>query len=118
MLTFQSVVDATVSTSAVVQAMFDQFEANGSELVLFDINRLSGMEPFIDPVTAAVLSRLTDLSPRRYGRALVTNADRESLEVVERSIRRWPDGNPHAAARPRLAAGDVLALAHRLAVPA
>jgi alpha-beta hydrolase superfamily lysophospholipase len=86
-LTFQSVVDATVSTSAVVHAMYDQLEANGSELVLFDINRLSGMEPFIDPVTAVVLSRLTDLSARRYGRALVTNTDRESLEVVERSIR-------------------------------
>ena len=86
-LTFQSVVDATVSTTAVVQAMFDQFEANGSELVLFDINRFSGMEPFIDPATAAVLSRLTDRSPRRYGRSLVTNTDRESIEVVERSIR-------------------------------
>lgn len=86
-LTFQSVVDATVSTPAVVHAMFDQLEANGSELVLFDINRLSGMEPFIHPATAAVLSRLTDRSPRRYGRALVTNADRESIQVVERSIR-------------------------------
>ena len=86
-LTFQSVVDATVSTTAVVHAMFDQLEANGSELVLFDINRLSGMEPFIYPATAAVLSRLTDRSPRRYGRALVTNTDRESIQVVERSIR-------------------------------
>ena len=86
-LTFQSIVDATVSTSAVVHALYEQLEANGSELVLFDINRLSGMEPFIEPATATVLSRLTDRSPRVYGRALVTNADRESIEVVERSIR-------------------------------
>ena len=86
-LTFQSVVDSTVSTTAVVQAMFDQLEANGSELVLFDINRFSGMEPFINPETATVLSRLTDRSARRYGRSLVTNTDRESIEVVERSIR-------------------------------
>jgi hypothetical protein len=38
---FQSIVDATVSTDAVVHALFDQLESNGSELVLFDINRLS-----------------------------------------------------------------------------
>src|SRR6185295_2225500 len=86
-IAFQSLVDATVSTAAVVHSLFDQLDTNGSELVLFDINRLSGMEPFIDPATATILSRLTDRSPRRYGRSLVTNADRDSLEVVERSIR-------------------------------
>ena len=116
-LAFQSLVDATVSTAAVVHALFDQLDGNGSELVLFDINRLSGMEPFIDPSAATILSRLTDLSPRRYGRSLVTNANHDSLDVVERSIRRGPDGDRHAAARARLAARDVLAGAHRPAVP-
>jgi alpha-beta hydrolase superfamily lysophospholipase len=96
-LAFQSLVDATVSTDAVVHALFDQLDDNGSELVLFDINRLSGMEPFIEPASAAILSGLTDASPRRYGRALVTNAGRDSLEVVERSIR--PD-RTEIAARP------------------
>jgi alpha-beta hydrolase superfamily lysophospholipase len=86
-LAFQSLVDATVSTGAVVHALFDQLDANGSELVLFDINRLSGLGPFIDPAAATTLSRLTDLSPRHYGRSLVTNASQDSLEVVERSIR-------------------------------
>ena len=43
-LAFQSIVDATVSTAAVVHALFDQLESNGSELVLFDINRLSGID--------------------------------------------------------------------------
>jgi alpha-beta hydrolase superfamily lysophospholipase len=86
-LAFQSLVDATVSTAAVVHALFDQLDANGSELVMFDINRLSGLAPFIDPAAATLLSRLTDASPRRYGRTLITNADRDSLDVVERSIR-------------------------------
>jgi alpha-beta hydrolase superfamily lysophospholipase len=85
-LAFQSLVDATVSTDAVVHALFDQLDGNGSELVVFDINRLSGLEPFIEPSAAALLSRLRDRSSRRYGRALVTNADRNSLEVVERSV--------------------------------
>ena len=86
-LAFQSLVDSTVSTAAVVHALFDRLEGNGSELVLFDINRLSGLEPFIHPAAATILSRLTDRSPRRYGRSLVTNANQDSLDVVERSIR-------------------------------
>jgi alpha-beta hydrolase superfamily lysophospholipase len=86
-LAFQSLVDATVSIGAVVHGLFDQLEANGSELVVFDINRLSGMAPFIDPWSASLLSRLTDASPRRYARTLITNTDRDSLDVVERSIR-------------------------------
>ena len=96
-LAFQSLVDATVSTDAVVHALFDQLESKGSELVLFDINRLSGIEPFIDPAVATALSRLTDKSPRRYGRSLVTNANQDLLEVVERSIR---PGATEIVARP------------------
>ncbi len=53
---------------------------------MFDINRLSGLAPFINPGAATLLSRLTDASPRSYTRTLVTNADRDSLDVVERSI--------------------------------
>ena len=55
MLAFQSLVDATVSTDAVVHALFDQLDGNGSELVVFDINRLSGLEPFIEPSAATLL---------------------------------------------------------------
>ena len=56
------------------------------------------------------LSRLTDLSPRRYGRSLVTNADRDSIQVVERSIRGRPDRVVSRPLGTRLEAGDVLAL--------
>ena len=104
-LAFQSLVDATVSTVAVVHALFDQLESNGAELVLFDINRLSGMEPFMDPAVATILSGLTDKSPRRYARSLVTNANQDSLDVVERSIhptrRRSSRGRSGSPGRPR-----------------
>ena len=115
-LAFQSVVDATVSTDAVVHALFDQLADNGSELVLFDINRLSGLEPFIRPDTARVLSRLTDRSPRKYGRALLTNAGSDSLDVVERSIAREPHGDRHPPPRAVVAGRDVLAVTRRPAV--
>ena len=39
LLTFQSVIDFTVSTRAVVSALYDLLPPNGSELVLFDVNR-------------------------------------------------------------------------------
>ena len=86
LLTFHSLVDATVSTPAVVHALYDVIADERSELVLFDINRASGLVPFIRRDDATLLSRLTDRSSRRYRRTLVTNVDGASLEVVERSI--------------------------------
>ena len=44
-LTFQSVVDFTVSTRAIISALYSQLPANGSELVLFDINRGATLGP-------------------------------------------------------------------------
>ena len=38
-LTFQSVVDFTVSTRAIITSLYANLPANGSELVLFDFNR-------------------------------------------------------------------------------
>ena len=102
-LAFQSLVDATVSTDAVVHALFDQLDGNGSELVVFDINRLSGLEPFIEPSAATLLFRLTDRSSRRYGRSLVTNADRNSLDGRRAIDPGGPDRDRDATARARLA---------------
>jgi alpha-beta hydrolase superfamily lysophospholipase len=44
-LTFQSVVDNTVSTAAIVTNLYDRLEANGSELVVYDVNRSSTVLP-------------------------------------------------------------------------
>ncbi len=46
-LTFQSVVDFTVSTQAVVSALYGNLPANGSELVLFDVNRNARLGPLL-----------------------------------------------------------------------
>jgi len=86
LLTFHSLVDATVSTPAVVHALYDVIADERSELVLFDINRSSGLVPFIQPADAALVSRLTDASARRYRRTLITNVNPSSLEVAERTV--------------------------------
>jgi alpha-beta hydrolase superfamily lysophospholipase len=80
-LAFQSIVDATVSTAAVVQQFFDVLPKSGHELVVFDINRLSGLEPFIRPSDASLAATLLAGGVRNYRRTLVTNVSRDTLEV-------------------------------------
>src|SRR5262245_43900849 len=114
-LTFHSLVDATVSTPAVVHALYDVIGDERSELVLFDINRASGLVPFIQPGDATLLSRLTDASPRKYRRTLITNADPSSLGVIEKSVAPGAttiDSRPLGLAWPR----DVFSLSH-VAIP-
>src|SRR5262249_30918279 len=48
-LTFQSVVDFTVSTRAIADALYQRLPPNGSELVLFDINRASKFDTLFRP---------------------------------------------------------------------
>ena len=115
MLTFHSLVDATVSTPAVVHSLYDVIADERSELVLFDINRASGLVPFIQPADATLLSRLTDASPRKYRRTLITNVDPSSLDVAERSVAPGAttiDRRPLGLAWPR----DVFSLSH-VAIP-
>jgi alpha-beta hydrolase superfamily lysophospholipase len=111
LLTFHSLVDATVSTPAVVDALYEVAADERSELVLFDINRTSGLTPFIRQSEATLLSRLTDSSARTYRRTLVTNVQPESLEVAERSVAPGAtriETRPLGLAWPR----DVFSLSH------
>jgi alpha-beta hydrolase superfamily lysophospholipase len=85
-LAFQSLVDATVSTSAVVSGLYDRLPANGSELVLFDINRLARLDPFIQPSDLALMARLFEQRPRPYRVTVVTNARPDTLDVAARHI--------------------------------
>jgi alpha-beta hydrolase superfamily lysophospholipase len=84
-LTFQSVVDATVSTRAVLDALYVHLPANGSELVLFDINRASRFGLLIAPGAETALERLLPAGPRAYRTTIVTNAGTEGDAVVERT---------------------------------
>jgi alpha-beta hydrolase superfamily lysophospholipase len=83
-LAFQSVVDSTVSTRAVVAALFELLPANGSELVLFDLNRDAKVGPLIAAGIETAIERLLPPAPRRYDVTLVTNASPDSLEAVAR----------------------------------
>jgi hypothetical protein len=85
-LTFQSVVDFTVSTQAVVSALYDHLPANGSELVLIDINRNAIFGPFLREGAEGKLDRLLPEAPRTWRAAIVTNAAPDRFDVVERAL--------------------------------
>jgi alpha-beta hydrolase superfamily lysophospholipase len=82
-LTFQSVVDFTVSTRAIVSALYVHLRPNGSELVLFDLNRSATFGPFVRPRADAVLTGLLPDPPRPFRTTVITNASPERPEMVE-----------------------------------
>ena len=85
-LTFQSVVDFTVSTRAIVNALYGQLPANGSELVLFDLNRSAQFRVLMRPSTETILTRLLPDPPRNFRTTLVTNRNTGTDQVVARTI--------------------------------
>jgi alpha-beta hydrolase superfamily lysophospholipase len=82
-VTFQSAIDFTVSTRAIVDALYAHLPANGSELVVFDVNRTSKFAPLLRTAAETKVERLLPEPPRRYRTTVVTTADATS-EVVER----------------------------------
>lgn len=114
-LTFQSLVDATVSTDAIVHRLYDRLPANGSELVLFDINRFGVLAPFLTPPEEKLLLDLRARTDLKYRLTAVTNARLDTRDVVARSA------GPGAAHVSETALGlawppDVFSLSH-VAIP-
>jgi alpha-beta hydrolase superfamily lysophospholipase len=74
-LAFQSVVDSTVSSRAVVDDLFALLPANGSELVMFDRNRAASVGPLARPDSTAVLDELGDPATRRFRLTVITGTE-------------------------------------------
>jgi alpha-beta hydrolase superfamily lysophospholipase len=85
-LAIQSVVDTTVSTPAVISGLFDRLPANGSELVLVDVNRAAYVGPLVRPSALAALHPLLPSGPRPYITSAIVNAAPGDPAVVQRSF--------------------------------
>lgn len=85
-LTFQSVIDFTVSTEAIVKRLYASLPGNGSELVLFDVNRRAKLGPLIDPASSQALARLLPTLPVNYRLTMVGNELNGSDEVIARVV--------------------------------
>ena len=85
-LTFQSVIDFTVSTPAILAALYAFLPDNGSEIVLFDVNRTVKFGPLLRPSSYVALDRLTPTTPQTYRFTAIVNAGDDTDATVERSI--------------------------------
>jgi alpha-beta hydrolase superfamily lysophospholipase len=85
-MTFQSVMDFTVSTRAIISDLYMQLPANGSELVLFDINRNTKLSLLMRVTASAAPERLLPDPPRRFRTTVITNSSPDSSNVVERVV--------------------------------
>jgi alpha-beta hydrolase superfamily lysophospholipase len=73
-LAFQSVADATVSTPAVVDALFAKLAPEGHALVAFDINRDRELEPLLSPSAKTVTRDLLTGPPLPFDLTVLGNA--------------------------------------------
>jgi alpha-beta hydrolase superfamily lysophospholipase len=108
-LTFQSVVDATVSTPAVLTALYARLPAGEHEVVLFDLNRDIRFGPLFAPGADAALERIVAPAPRHYALTVIGTDGAGQV-----AARRVPAGTAEASVAP-LGIGwprDVFSLSH------
>ncbi len=104
-LAFQSVVDATVSTPAVIGDLFMRLPLGSSELVLFDLNRETEIEQILRHDPLETLRTMFADRERHFDLQLLMNENHHSRRVVIRCTRaggelvrevatglEWPDG--------------------------
>lgn len=84
-LTFQSIVDYTVSTRSVVNSLYARLPDNGSELVLFDLNRYIKFGPLLRSGNHLQADRLLPPAPRNFRATVITNAGSDTRDVKELS---------------------------------
>ena len=88
-LAFQSLVDRTVISSTLYDNLFQKLPANGSELVLFDVNQFGDLKEFLLPRHHALLERIKNDNDGQYSLSIISNQTTGSRSIAE--IRRAPD---------------------------
>ena len=104
-LTFQSVVDNTVSTAAIVTNLYGHLQPNGSELVIYDVNRSSTLLHLMASMPKDPAGWLGAVAPLPYDVTVIRNHDRggpeidrmslaagETTPVIDRTSMVWPEG--------------------------
>jgi alpha-beta hydrolase superfamily lysophospholipase len=85
MLVFLSTVDSTVQAPAVLDSLLGRLAPDGHELVLFDVNRFSIVQPLLVADPAPLTRRLMTQGTLPFALTLVTNRP-DSLQAVERRV--------------------------------
>jgi alpha-beta hydrolase superfamily lysophospholipase len=77
--TFQSAMDFTVSTRAVITSLFQFLPANGSELVLFDLNRNTKLGLLLRTAFAQSIDNIVPPPPRKWRLTSITNTPNDAM---------------------------------------
>ncbi|HGL6802324.1 TPA: alpha/beta hydrolase [Citrobacter amalonaticus] len=85
-LTFQSVIDSTVSTKAVVDILYQNLPDNRSELVLFDINRAINFRSLFRNTADTMLSKILPQNEKNYIATVIRNVTPNTMNMQEVSI--------------------------------
>src|SRR6185295_5776925 len=83
-LAFQSVVDSTIAGEALVSTLFARLPENGSELVLFDVNRATPFDILMSGPAMTRLEQMLPAGPQRYRVTVIGNSAGEP-RATERS---------------------------------
>ena len=85
-LTFQSILDFTVSTRAVISSLYAYLPENGSELVLFDVNRSIKVGPLLRRTAEGALARTMPELPQPYRITIIGNEPTQPGETFAHII--------------------------------
>lgn len=112
-VTLQSAVDATVRAPLLIERLFDRLPANGSELVLYDVNRKALLSDLLRLRFEDALRQRLSRDHLQYGLTLITNASEDTPELA---ARRWRGGEPTDTPLGLQWPPDIYSLSH-LAMP-
>lgn len=96
-LAFTSAVDATVRAPDLVAHLFNRLAAGDHELVVYDINRVAGIEHFLQWSPAEMIALLEQRAGRTFTLSLVTNENPGTAGVL---LRQWAQGGEGAVEAP------------------
>lgn len=114
-LAFSSMVDATVSTPALIEGLFERLPAGDHELVLFDINRMADIEPLMKTDAEVGVNALLNRPNRVFTLSVVTNKAPGSREVAV--VSKPPGDEPPAVSGLDLSWSDNLYSLSHVALP-
>ena len=85
-LTFMSVVDDTVSSEAVVSLLYGRLPENGSDIVVYDVNRNSTIVHLMKRMPANPVDYFKSMAPLNYGVIILRNSASDKEDVVSASL--------------------------------
>jgi hypothetical protein len=80
-LTFQSVVDNTVSTAAIKTLLYDRLPANGSRVVIYDINRHSTLLSLMNRPPPDIVEYFQSSAPHAFDVTVLRNRNSQDNDI-------------------------------------